>query len=110
MILWKVPQKGWYKCNSEGASKENSEKSFITFCIRNDNKELIFVSVITIPDTTSICVEAMTMKDVLEHCVNNLFSLILKTNSLFLKQVLKENRIHNERFVWRLREFRDGGK
>ncbi|KAG5620164.1 hypothetical protein H5410_005382 [Solanum commersonii] len=60
---------GDYLGKFEEASKENSEKSFITFCIRNDNKELIFVSVITIPDTTSICVEAITMKDALEHCV-----------------------------------------
>ncbi|KAH0779118.1 hypothetical protein KY290_005545 [Solanum tuberosum] len=35
VIKWKFPERGYYKCNSDGACKGNPGPSACGFCIRN---------------------------------------------------------------------------
>lgn len=42
-IRWNFPERRYYKCNSNGASKSNLGPSASAFCIRDDEGKIIFV-------------------------------------------------------------------
>ncbi|XP_060216712.1 uncharacterized protein LOC132644152 [Lycium barbarum] len=52
MVQWCSPDQGWYKCNSDGASKGNPGPSTTAFCVRNHDGDFIYVSARRIEDTT----------------------------------------------------------
>ncbi|KAH0648080.1 hypothetical protein KY285_033328 [Solanum tuberosum] len=62
-VSWKLPNQGWFKCNSDGASKGNLGPSSITFCIRNDEGDTQYALCRRMADSTSLFDEATTLKE-----------------------------------------------
>lgn len=50
-ILWDPPPMGWYKCNSDGASRGNLGERSILFCVRDHNGNTMFAKASCVPDT-----------------------------------------------------------
>ncbi|KAK4721760.1 hypothetical protein R3W88_011993 [Solanum pinnatisectum] len=42
IVSWKLPEEGWVKCNTDGASRGNPGLSTYGFCIRNSDEDLIY--------------------------------------------------------------------
>lgn len=42
VVWWKLPDIGWTKCNTDGASKGNPGTSSYGFCLRDDLGDLIY--------------------------------------------------------------------
>lgn len=66
-ISWIVPDKGWIKVNTDGASKGNPEISSYRFCLRNELENLIYVEARHIWITTSIYTEALGILRALQY-------------------------------------------
>lgn len=62
----------------------------MALCIRDKRGDLIYTRAKTILDTTSIWAETTALHDGLEFCMNNnLFPLVLETDSLFLGNIVE---------------------
>lgn len=89
-ITWSKPSVGWLKCNTDGASRGNPGPSSVAFCIRISEENLIYAKMKQIGYNTNIYAEALAMKEGIEYCRNNeMFPLIIETDSLFLKKVIE---------------------
>ncbi|KAG5611054.1 hypothetical protein H5410_022335 [Solanum commersonii] len=42
IVNWKLPEEGWIKCNTDGATKGNPGQSAYEFCMRNNNGDLVY--------------------------------------------------------------------
>ncbi|XP_075079806.1 uncharacterized protein LOC142165070 [Nicotiana tabacum] len=40
-VMWEFPSAGWVKVNTDGASRGNPGRSSISFCIRNENGDIV---------------------------------------------------------------------
>lgn len=60
-VSWHSPYEGWFKCNTDGASKGNPGQSSYGFCVRNCKGDLIFSKEKTIEETTNMVPEAKTI-------------------------------------------------
>ncbi|XP_060212051.1 uncharacterized protein LOC132639627 [Lycium barbarum] len=82
---------GWFKCNTDGASRGNPGMSFAAFCIRNGRGDLMYAAARTLNDTTNICAEAIAIEDGIEYCVTHQFlPMIMKTDSLALLNIIRK--------------------
>ncbi|XP_060195246.1 uncharacterized protein LOC132624493 [Lycium barbarum] len=66
LFQWNRPNFGWYKCNTNGASRGNSGPSSTAFCVRNHEGDLICAKGRGLPDSTNIVAEAVAIKEGLE--------------------------------------------
>ncbi|KAH0712187.1 hypothetical protein KY289_008146 [Solanum tuberosum] len=83
VVRWSLPPLGWWKCNTNGASRGNPSPSTIAFCVRDSSGDLVGAKELRIQDTTNIVVEAMALKEGLKYCLENGFSpVILESDSL----------------------------
>lgn len=90
VVRREISSQSWFKCNSDGASKEKPCPSSTQFCIRNNVGSFIHARANRIPNTTNIYAETMTFGDGLNLCIsNNLVSVVMETDSLTLKKVLE---------------------
>ncbi|XP_019225001.1 PREDICTED: uncharacterized protein LOC109206620 [Nicotiana attenuata] len=90
-ITWQLPFQGWYKCNTDGASRGNPGPSSLGFCVRNDEGDLIYARAVDLGETTNVVAEARAIVQGLEYCVeHNLHPLILETDSLVMKKVIEK--------------------
>ncbi|XP_059292623.1 uncharacterized protein LOC132046097 [Lycium ferocissimum] len=81
---------GWFKCNTDGASRGNLEMSSAAFCIRNERGDLMYAATRTLNDTTNICAEAIALGDRIEYCVTHQFlPVIMETDSLALLNIIR---------------------
>ncbi|KAH0729682.1 hypothetical protein KY289_000870 [Solanum tuberosum] len=62
-VRWSPPPLGWWKCNTDGASRGNSGPSTIAFCVRDSSGDLVGAKGLRIQDTTNITAEAMALKE-----------------------------------------------
>ncbi|XP_075083488.1 uncharacterized protein LOC142167230 [Nicotiana tabacum] len=56
-VTWQLPHYGWYKCNTDGASKENPGPSSLGFCVRNDEGNLVYAREVDLGVTTNVVIE-----------------------------------------------------
>ncbi|XP_060190653.1 uncharacterized protein LOC132619916 [Lycium barbarum] len=90
-VAWNCPPNGWYKCNTDGAYKSNTGQTSSAFCIRNSEGNLVHAWASIIPDASCIVAEAREILERVEYCVaNQLFPLIVETDSLLMTKVLND--------------------
>ncbi|KAH0685725.1 hypothetical protein KY290_017253 [Solanum tuberosum] len=88
-FLWKFPNEGVYKCNSDGASKGNPGPSACAFCIRNNRGEFVYAESKGLGIMSSLEAETIALRNGLEYCIlHDLLPMILETDSLILKKIL----------------------
>lgn len=42
ILYWRLPGEGWFKCNIDGAFKDNSRPSATYFCIRSWREDFVY--------------------------------------------------------------------
>ncbi|XP_075101861.1 uncharacterized protein LOC142177287 [Nicotiana tabacum] len=81
---------GWYKCNTDGASKGNPVPSSLGFCVRDDEGDVVYARSADLGVTTNVVVEAKVILQGLEYCVkHDLYPLILEIDSLVMKKAIE---------------------
>ncbi|XP_075095205.1 uncharacterized protein LOC142173504 [Nicotiana tabacum] len=86
-VNWPPLYAGWYKCNTNRASKGNPGPSSIGFCVRDEARDLVYAKSIDTGVTTNVVVEAQAILQGLEYCVTHeKHPLILESGSLTLKK------------------------
>lgn len=88
-LSWIVPDKGWIKVNTDGASKGNPEISFYKFCLRNELENLIYVEAGHIGIATSIYVDSLGILGALQYCKAQ------RCNRMMLETLFKFAKNHN---------------
>ncbi|XP_070042850.1 uncharacterized protein [Nicotiana tomentosiformis] len=89
-VTWKLPCHGWYKCNTDGASKGNLRPSSLGFYVRDDEVDVAYARAVDLGVTTNVVAEAKAILQGLEYCVEHDFHpLILKTDSLVMKKAIE---------------------
>ncbi|KAH0669467.1 hypothetical protein KY285_023628 [Solanum tuberosum] len=72
-----------------GASRGNPGSSVAAFYVRNYEGDLVGAKGVKLAESTSLVVEAMTIKEGLQYCwENNYLNIILESNSLAMVQIL----------------------
>ncbi|WMV29180.1 hypothetical protein MTR67_022565 [Solanum verrucosum] len=66
VVRWLMPPVGWWKCNTDGASRGNPGPSAAAFCIRNSTGDLVGAKGVKIQDSTSIVAEAIVVREGLQ--------------------------------------------
>ncbi|KAJ8539909.1 hypothetical protein K7X08_026298 [Anisodus acutangulus] len=88
-VLWKLPLEGWWKCNSDGATRCNPNRISYAFCVKNAIGDLVFARNKEMKDATNIELEAMTLLEAVKYCLSqHMYSFILETDSLLMKNIL----------------------
>ncbi|XP_070041628.1 uncharacterized protein [Nicotiana tomentosiformis] len=89
-VTSQLPCHGWYKCNTDGASKGNPGPSSLGFCMRDDEGDVVYARVVDLGVKTNVVDEAKAILQGLEYCVEHDFQpLILETNSLVMKKAIE---------------------
>ncbi|XP_060212032.1 uncharacterized protein LOC132639607 [Lycium barbarum] len=92
IVKWDFPKPGWYKCNSDGASRGNPRPSSMAFCIRNAVGDLYLLPVVLQTDS-------MTMKMILTgqwetpwiiSMIINDISMLKRDKEVRVEHVLRE--------------------
>lgn len=91
IVRWMHPPDGWYKCNTDGASKGNPGPSSAAFYVKNCFGDIVVVKGRRIPNSTSLVAEAVAINEGIMFCIDrNLLPLIVETNSHTMIQLLEE--------------------
>ncbi|XP_075087488.1 uncharacterized protein LOC142169519 [Nicotiana tabacum] len=89
-VTWKLSFHGWYKCNTDGASKGNPGPSSLGFCVRDDEGDVLYARAVDLGVTTNVVAEAKAILQGLEYCVEHyLHPLILETDSLVMNKAIE---------------------
>ncbi|XP_075087987.1 uncharacterized protein LOC142169942 [Nicotiana tabacum] len=89
-VTRQLPFHGWYKCNTDGASKGNPGPSSLGFCVRDDEGDVVYARAVDLGVTTNVVAEAKAILQGLEYCVeHDLHPLILETDSLVMKKAIE---------------------
>lgn len=67
-VRWELPEQGWIKCNTDGASRGNPGESSYAFCIRNTKGDLVEAKAQCIRITTNMEAKTMAMVKALRKC------------------------------------------
>ncbi|XP_059292598.1 uncharacterized protein LOC132046072 [Lycium ferocissimum] len=114
MVQWRCPSAGWYKCNTDGASRGNPGQSSAAFCIRDERGDLIHAAARRLSNTTNICAEATAIHDGLQYCVNNhVLPVIMETDSLDTVNIIQgdwETPLKVSMEVQKIKEWRKRGQ
>ncbi|XP_075086336.1 uncharacterized protein LOC142169040 [Nicotiana tabacum] len=85
-----LPCHGWYKCNTDGASKGNPGPSSLGFCARDDEGDAVYARAVDLGVTTNVVAAAKAILQGLEYYVEHDFHpLILETDSLVIKKAIE---------------------
>ncbi|XP_060216614.1 uncharacterized protein LOC132644078 [Lycium barbarum] len=89
IVKWDFPMPGWYKCNSDGASRGNLEPRSVAFCIRNAVGDFQYATAIRISDGSNLIAEARALHEGLKYCVtHSLLLVVMETDSMTMKMIL----------------------
>ncbi|XP_060170520.1 uncharacterized protein LOC132601457 [Lycium barbarum] len=89
VVKWQLPAKGWFKCNTGGAARGNSGPSYIAFCDRNEEGNLIYTAGQTIANGNILIAEALAIKKGVDYCISHqLVPLVVETDSLAMKMFI----------------------
>ncbi|XP_060216573.1 uncharacterized protein LOC132644045 [Lycium barbarum] len=88
-VIWKPPELGSFKCNTDCASRCNPRPSSVAFCIRNHSGDLMYAGGRRLSDTTNLIAEAVAIDERVKYCIDNIFlPLIVETDSLTMQKIL----------------------
>lgn len=89
VVSWINPPQGWWKCNTDGASRGNPGPSATAFCVRNFNSDLVGAKGLKIEDSINTVVEAIAIREGLWYCREHGFlNIIIKTDSSAMVNIL----------------------
>ncbi|XP_075074491.1 uncharacterized protein LOC142162083 [Nicotiana tabacum] len=88
-VIWQLPYHGWFKYNTDGASRGNPGRCSYGFCVRDCARELVYAKAIEIGLSKNIIDEAKTIVEGFYYCVDmQLYPLIIGTNLLVMKRTI----------------------
>ncbi|XP_047267409.1 uncharacterized protein LOC124897848 [Capsicum annuum] len=93
--LWRqfaiFAERGKYKCNTDGVCLGNPGISAITFCIRNEEGNLVFAKAKGIRETTNMEAEITTIAEALTYCqAQNIKGVTIETDSLISQKMIQD--------------------
>lgn len=91
-VLWELPEHGWVKINTDGASRGNLGRNSIGFVVRDEEGDVRHARGKEIQETTNIEAEAAAILEALRYYVNHGYTNILvQTDSMLMKNVIEGN-------------------
>ncbi|XP_075083282.1 uncharacterized protein LOC142167029 [Nicotiana tabacum] len=88
-VTWQLPYEGWFKCNTDGASRGNLGTSSYGFCMRDCAGNVVYAKAEVIGETTNIVAEAEAILEWLVYCVERwLHPLIMETDSMVMRKII----------------------
>ncbi|XP_060200889.1 uncharacterized protein LOC132629179 [Lycium barbarum] len=69
-VWWYLPPEGWWKCNTDGATRGNPGRSSFAFCVRNHTGDLVFARAKEMEDATNTESEAMALLEAAKYCIS----------------------------------------
>ncbi|XP_059310971.1 uncharacterized protein LOC132062414 [Lycium ferocissimum] len=88
-VKWNFPDRGCFKCNTDGASKGNPGPSSAAFCVRDSSGEFIYAMARILTETTNLVAEVVAIEEGITYCVlHDLLPVIVETDSLTMQKVL----------------------
>lgn len=76
-VLWEFLLEGWYKYDTDGASRGNPGLSSYAFFLRNDKGDIKYVEGAIIENTTNAIVGATTILEACKHCKQTYYNQII---------------------------------
>ncbi|XP_060182538.1 uncharacterized protein LOC132612249 [Lycium barbarum] len=99
-VWWKLPVEGCLKCNTDGATRGNQGRSSYAFCVRDATGNLVYAKAKEMEDNTNTESEAMAFLEAARYCISQqVYSFILETDSLLLKNILERGKMGNMVFL-----------
>lgn len=87
IVKWMWPSRGKFKCNIDGDVRDRIES--LTFCIRNEDGEMIYAETKLMENISAIKVELKAIRIGMDYCLSNhLVPLIVETDYLMAQKVL----------------------
>ncbi|XP_059315813.1 uncharacterized protein LOC132066527 [Lycium ferocissimum] len=81
---------GWFKCNTDGASRGNPGLSSVAFYIRDEFGNLIYAGARRLADTTNIIAESVAILDGIEFCIkNDLMNVMIESDYLSVVNIIQ---------------------
>lgn len=88
-VMWKLPENGWVKYNTDGASSGIPGVNSYAFCLRNEEGDLIYAKGTKIKDTSNVEAEAYAILKAAIHVdQTHKRKVIIQTDSLLMQKVL----------------------
>ncbi|XP_075100663.1 uncharacterized protein LOC142176572 [Nicotiana tabacum] len=89
-ITWQLPNERWFKCNTDGASRENPGPISYGFCVRNYVGDVVFAKVEQIGNTTNMVAKARGIMEGPSYYIQMDFHpLIIETDSMVMKKIIE---------------------
>lgn len=93
-----MPEQGWCKYNTDGASKGNPGSSSWAFCLRDEKGDLMHAEGVVMEDTNNMVVEAEAIMQEITRCSQlGKDKVIIQTDSLEMQRFLIQNGMHHGR-------------
>ncbi|WMV41314.1 hypothetical protein MTR67_034699 [Solanum verrucosum] len=90
VVIWRKPELGSYKCNTNGVSKGNPRPTSSGFCVRDSSGNFIYAESSRLLDGNDLIAEAKELVVGLEFCILTHYTQVeMETDSLTMKNVLK---------------------
>ncbi|XP_059290521.1 uncharacterized protein LOC132044056 [Lycium ferocissimum] len=92
IVIWKFPDRGWIKVNTDGASRGNPGRSSWGFCVRDENGDVIQAQAKEMEDhmSTNTQAETMAILQALRYLDDNQADrIVIETDSLILKNIIQ---------------------
>lgn len=69
LVKWTPSPRGWFKCNTDRASRGNPGPSAAIFCVRNEVGDILGAKRMRISDTSNLIAEGTAIREGLDFCV-----------------------------------------
>nr|XP_016494947.1 PREDICTED: ribonuclease H-like [Nicotiana tabacum] len=88
--LWELPDHGWVKINTDGASMGNPGRSSIGFVLRGEEGDIRYERGKEIQETTNTEAEAAAILEAMRYCVHHGYiNILVQTDSMLMKNVIE---------------------
>lgn len=82
IVKWSPPDQGWFKGNTDGASRGNPSPSSFVFCIRDHEGNMVVAKGSSIHDTTYLVAEATAIKECSRFCKDKgIHQIVMESDS-----------------------------
>ncbi|KAF3623284.1 hypothetical protein FXO38_30828 [Capsicum annuum] len=87
-VLWKTPEEGWVKYNTDGAVRGEEGGSSYAFCLRNEDGDVLFAKEEPQHYADSMQAEANVILQAAKHCSQLQYNkIIIQTDSLLMQKI-----------------------